>query len=152
MGYLDLAGFRSRTLMPGEDIDALEHKQSGWIAGQIAQVESRVNARLRKRYTVPFVAPIPEVILGVVTAIVTHRAYLKLGVRSTDETFVEIREQSKDALETLREIADSTAGLYDLPLTNAEAASAVTQATPFGYSEATPYDFMDRQYDGSYVW
>lgn len=48
--YLDLLGFRRRTIMPAQDVDVLAELSPGFIEARIALRTSLVNARLRKRY------------------------------------------------------------------------------------------------------
>lgn len=48
--YLDLAGFRLRTIMPAQFVDELESFSKGWIAQTIGTWSEWLDARLRKRY------------------------------------------------------------------------------------------------------
>ena len=48
--YLDLAGFKLRTLMPSSDVDLVEQVQPGFTAQRIANWSSEINASARKRY------------------------------------------------------------------------------------------------------
>lgn len=48
--YLDLAGFKLRTLMPSSDVDIVEQFQRGFTAQRIANWSSEINAAARKRY------------------------------------------------------------------------------------------------------
>lgn len=50
--YLDLDGFRARSILPDTDITALEQRYPGWLAQSISSWTSRINAQLRKRYGV----------------------------------------------------------------------------------------------------
>lgn len=50
--YLDVPGFKMRTVMPFEFVDELEAFSPGWLAQNIANWTSRMNARFRKRYGV----------------------------------------------------------------------------------------------------
>lgn len=48
--YLDLNGFKLRTVMPGGDVEALETRYPGWILQCLFSWSSRLNSQLRKRY------------------------------------------------------------------------------------------------------
>jgi hypothetical protein len=48
--YLDIAGFKRRTVMPAGDVDYVENDSPGYIASRIAVRSSYLNGRLRKRY------------------------------------------------------------------------------------------------------
>ena len=74
---LTLAEWKSRTVMPPEDVDALEALHPGWILKRLTVGTSRLEGRLRKRYDAPFAAPVPEIVLGWLDATVTVEAYLK---------------------------------------------------------------------------
>ena len=76
--YLDLAGFTARTVMPLSDVQLVTGNQPGWYEAAEAQFRTRLNARLRKRYAVPFgrsapplqasgTAPPPVTLAGVPT-------------------------------------------------------------------------------------
>lgn len=48
--YLDLPGFKRRTIMPASDVDLTEQLTPGWTAQAIASRSSYLNGRFRKRY------------------------------------------------------------------------------------------------------
>lgn len=48
--YLDIAGFKARTLMPSADVEYVEEREPGFIEQAIASVSKYANARLRPRY------------------------------------------------------------------------------------------------------
>lgn len=50
--YLDLAGFKARTVMPSADVDLVEASQAGFTQTRINVATSYINSRLRKRYGV----------------------------------------------------------------------------------------------------
>lgn len=143
--YLDLPGFRAETLMPGSDVDTLETLHPGWIAGQLDSWSRKIDSRLRKRYAVPFAAPIPATVKSWLAQIVTLRAYLKRGVDPKDEQFTVIKEDADEALDEIKEAADAVDGLYDLPLLDTGDASAISKGGPRSYSEAGPYVGFDAQ-------
>lgn len=145
MGYLDLPGFRAETLMPGSDVDALDVRHPGWIAGQLESWSRQIDARLRKRYAVPFVAPYPIAVQGWLARIVTLRCYLKRGVDPNDAQFEVIKEDADNAVAEIKEAADAETGLYDLPLIEGSSASGISKGGPRSYSEASPYVGFDVQ-------
>ncbi len=145
--YLDVSGFKTRTIMPSGDVDAVETDTPGYTASQLSEWTSRMNSVLRKRYDVPFASPYPEVVLGWLQRLVTPRVYLKRGVNPSDAQFGEVLQDAKDAWAEIKEAADSEKGLFDLPLKEATESSAVTQGGPFSYSEPGPYDWIDVQRD-----
>lgn len=147
---LDLTGFTLRTVMPSADVALVESKSPGFILAQSIIEESILNSRLRKRYAVPFAAPVPEIVLGWLTKIITPLAYRKRGVNPQDPQ-LELVEKDRDAaLAEIKEAADSRDGLFDLPLSQSLQTSAVTSGGPLFYSEQSPYTSADLQLrDGS---
>lgn len=143
--YLDVIAFKARTIMPSEDVDLLEEKAPGYLASRLALASSRMNAQLRKRYAVPFLAPVPEIVLGWLTSIVTPEAYRKRGWNPSDEQSAEIEQDRKDALDEIKQAADSENGLFDLPLRDDVDGSGVVRGGPVAYSEPSPYDWLDVQ-------
>lgn len=143
--YLDLTGLKSRSVMPAEYFDEIETAQAGWIAAQLETWSRWIDARLRKRYAAPFAAPYPEQILNWLARIVTVRAWMRRGVDPTDPQFDKIAEDAKEAGLEIKEAAESVAGLFDLPLRADTTTSGISFGGPIGYSEASPYIWMDRQ-------
>ena len=144
--YLDVAAFRLRTVMPGEDVDALEVTYPGFLAAKIAEASAWLNGRLRKRYVVPFAAPVPEIVLSWLVRVVTLDAYLRRGFDPSSKQDQEIIKAATDAKAEVKEAADSKDGLWDLPLReDAQGTSGVAAGGPLGYAEASPYDWTDRQ-------
>lgn len=143
--YLDVDGFRLRTAMPLEDVDDLEQRFPGFLAARLAVASSEITSRLRKRYSAPFAAPVPEVVLGWLVALVTPVAYLRRGVNPADEQFASIVEEAKLAREQMKEAADAEEGLFDLPLRADTTTSGISQGGPMVYSEASPYEWTDVQ-------
>jgi hypothetical protein len=146
MAYLTVAEFRTRTVMPGEDVDLLEAACPGFLAANLEDVTSWIDSRLRKRYAVPFAAPVPNIVLRWLTKIVTLEAYKRRGFNGTSEQDREIIADRDKAEAEVKEAADSSEGKFDLPLRqDLQTSSAISQGGPFGYSEAGPYSWMDRQ-------
>jgi len=145
MTELSLAEFTDRSVMPAADITDLETQMPGWVDRQIAAQVAEMYGRLRKRYTVPFSDPVPEVVKSWITKIVTRAAYLRRGVDPRDQQFASIDNMAKEAIAAIKEAADSKDGLYDLPLRQDTASSGISQGEPMFYSEASPWDWTDVQ-------
>lgn len=143
--YLSSAAFKLLSVMPAVDVDALEADAPGWVDAQLAYVSTQIDARLRKRYNVPFTSPYPDAVCGWLAAIVTMRCYLRRGVDATDAQFVEIKALADLASAELKEAADGDAGLFELPLRANTDANGVTRGGPTSYSEASPYVWRDQQ-------
>lgn len=145
--YLTLARFKVLTSMPPEHVDAIEARTAGWTLANLELCTAWLEARLRKRYDIPFLAPIPLVVEGWITKIVTREAYKKRGFDPTDRQGATYESDRKEALDEVKEAADSDKGLFDLPLRADTTGSAVTQGAPHVYSEQSPYVFTDVQAD-----
>lgn len=241
--YLDLAGFRRRTMMSVAEVDYVEADSPGYAARRIAVRSSYVNGRLRKRYgmgkqssslplgqlppvlvatigpagtltgrpqlgslevvlrialggaigTATFdvsldggtvystlgaltsttgnaltgtgmtvmwptgatlvagdlqaaATPVPEVVLGWITMMVTHDVLRKRGLNPQDPVAQMLREDLERVELDLKEAADSQDGLWDLPASE-DADSAVTTGGPLGHSDKSPYGWQARQAD-----
>lgn len=237
--YLDLVGFKRRTLMSAAEVDYVEQDSPGFVATRIAVRSSYINGRLRKRYgdgdtnslplgqapapllvagtspapalsgrptlgsiqlqivittggalgaaafkwstdggntfpnigvltastvvlgttgiTASFAAgtynlndvmnaatPVPEIVLGWLTTLVTSDTMRKRGVNPQDPGIDMLRESVNQVESELKEAADSKEGLWDLPSTE-DSDSAVTTGGPLGYSDASPYGWQMRQ-------
>lgn len=145
MAYLDLAGFRARTVMPSEDVDDLEDREPGFILVQLSEGSTRIDARLRKRYAVPFAQPYPELVLSWLTRLVTYVCYLKRGFNPSDEQAADIKQAALDAASEIKEAADAKDGLWDLPVRDTADGSAISKGGCFVYAEASPWTWTDRQ-------
>jgi len=146
-GYISLSEFTSMSVMPASDIAQLEVTSPGWIAAQSDLISRHIDARLRKRYRVPFVT-VPVAVQMWVTSILTHRAYLKRGVDPTDVQSQTIVDDATRAQEEVLEAANCDTGLFDLPLLSEyNAASGAVKGAPLSYSEQSPYVWMDNQYN-----
>lgn len=144
--WIDLAGFRVRTVMPGEDVDRLEAKYPGYIVQQIATEQAKLEARLRKRYALPFAAPAPETAIAWLVSIVTLAAYQRRGWNPSSAENQLIIDAATRALDESKEAANANDGLFDLPpREDAASTSGATQGGPFGYSEQSSYTGADDQ-------
>lgn len=159
--YLDLDGFRARTIAPasmvrGEHIDpsgdfdtpqkaARLAEWNTFIEAKLVSETSWINARLSKRYATPFAAPVLEVVLGWLAMLVTPFVYRKRGIDASDEQMVSAEADATRTREDITKAADAVDGLYDLPLRQNTTSSGIAKGGPLGYSETTPYALLDRQ-------
>ncbi len=141
--YLDVAGFMLRTVMPLEDVEMLESQHSGFLDARLEVGTSLINARLSKRYAAPLTDPVPEIVLGWLVALVTPKAYQKRGWNPSDAQSEQILKDAVEALEQMKEAADSAEGLYELPLRADASETGVSKGGPLGYAEASPYRWTD---------
>lgn len=159
--YLDVNGFAARTIAPaslvsGTFIDPtgefVDSRKVAALAAWVTFVQSRliietskINSRLRKRYLVPFVDPVPEIVNGWLVASVTPLLYKRRGIDPSDAQFASVLDDAKQALEEMTEAANSVDGLFDLPLNNFSTATGVQKGMPLVYSETSPYRWYDAQ-------
>ncbi len=134
--------------MASGDVDYVETDSPGFIAARILIRTSFINTRLRKRYgnSLPFVAPIPEAVLGWLVSLVTLDVLRKRGINPNDPAAELYREDFALALAEIKEAADSKDGLFDIPTGDPDpedGTSAVTTGGPLGYAEASPYVWAD---------
>lgn len=145
----EVIDFRTRTIMPEEDVDELWRVRPGYLEAALAGALADITARLRKRYRTPFTAaggsnPRPEIVVVWEQKIVTPEAYEARG--QNPQQFMEGIEKARDrAYEQIKEAADAVDGLYDLPLLESSDESGIVKGMPRGYAEASPYDWTDRQ-------
>jgi len=141
--YLTLTEFRAITTMPGAYVDEVETLAPGYTDSRLAAQSALIDARLRKRYAVPFLLPAPVAVQEWLARLVTLDVWQRRGYDPSDAQFMLYREQAQDADAALKEAADAETGLYDLPLSSG--ASAIVKGTPRSYSEHSPYAFTDVQ-------
>ncbi len=144
--YLTLSTFRARTLMAPVEVDYVETDSPGFVESRIAIRTSWMHQRLRKRYgkSLPFAAPVPEIILGWLVVLVTIDVMRRRGMNPQDPTAAQFVDDATKAEAELKEAADSKDGLFDIP-TGDDGDSAVTTGGPLGYSEASPYVWAVRE-------
>lgn len=145
MSYLELAEYKKYSILPSVDIDDVETIQAGWIDRKLRAISYAVDARLRKRYAVPFSEPYPDAVCDWVARIMDPVLLKKRGVDATDEQFISIDADATSAREEIKEAADAEEGLFDLPVLDTADASAISKGAPYGYSETSPYVGMDVQ-------
>lgn len=144
--YLTVDAFKLRAdLIQPKDVDLLEQRFPLFVEQQILVHQSRINAQLKKRYAVPFGTPVPEIVLGWLTTLVTRSCWHRRGYNAADPAMVELKERCDQALGEIREAADAKDGLFDLPLNDATGGSAVVSPAPLAYTENSPYVSADNQ-------
>ena len=145
MSYLDLDEYKNYSILPSVDIDDVETIQAGWVDRKLRAISRSVDARLRKRYAVPFESPYPDAVCDWVARIMDPLLLKKRGVDATDEQFISIADDAKAALEEIKEASDAEEGLFDLPALDTADGSAISKGGPLGYSESSPYVWLDRE-------
>lgn len=149
--YLTVAEFKARTVMPSVAVDEVEVISPGFVLARLTIESAGIDSRLRKRYAAPFAAPVPDVVLGWLVAVVTEQAYRKRGIDPTDEMAETYLEDAKRARDEILEAANSDEGLFDLPLRQDTTETGISQGGPYGYSEASPYVQADLQRDAGWA-
>lgn len=132
------------TLLPVNVIDEVETRTPGWLTQQLTLVSSRIDARLTKRYAVPFATPYPTAVQEWLAHIVSWRCYMKRGVNSLDSEATEYKAQHDQAIKEIEEAANSNVGLFELPLRQDTTASGVSRGGTRAYSEQSPYVSQDQ--------
>lgn len=151
MPYLDRDAFAARSDLPPEYLDAIEDRTPGWLDVQLEQWSRWIDARLVKRYAVPFAAPAPEIVKLWLSTIVSFRALMKRGVDPSDVDVSLLREDYERVVGTqdrpgeIKEAADAEKGLFELPLRQDTGAAGISKGAPRQYSEHSPYAWRDEQ-------
>lgn len=140
--------------MPGTQISELETLYPApapgalsWLATQLELMSGEIDARLAKTYAVPFAAPYPMIVRSWLAALVTPRAFFKLGVDPQNLIFAETVRVASEVEAKLKEAADAKDGLFELPLRADTVESGRAYPTPLGYSEQSPYSWRHKQFD-----
>jgi len=124
MAYVDIEYVKLVGTMPAHDIDALEALTPGTFSAIATSVSRIFDARLFKRYKTPFDEPVPEVVRWHVAHVVVAALWKKRGFNPGSEQ----------------------EGLVELPIREAAPdASGVVRGGPIADSEATPYEWVDKQ-------
>jgi hypothetical protein len=146
MAYVDIEYVKLVGTMPAHDIDALEALTPGTFSAIASSVSRIFDARLFKRYKTPFVEPVPEVVRWHVAHVVVAALWKKRGFNPGSEQDALIERAKDEALAWLKEAADSKEGLVELPIREATPdATGVVKGGPIADSEATPYEWVDKQ-------
>lgn len=144
--YLSLSDFEGLSVIPASYVTEIETIQPGWTLKKLAFLSRLIDARLRKRYAVPFASPYPEVVQHWLARLATVECYLKRGVDPTDAQFAAMKEAAAEAWAEITEAANSDTGLFDLPLiADAQAQSGISKGAPLAYTEVSPYVWRDHQ-------
>ncbi len=145
MSYLDLNGFKDRTVIPSEDVDQVEISRPGWTLAALAEAYSKINSVLAKRYAVPFAVPVSEIVKRWEARLVTPYVLMRRGVNPSDAQFIALQEDAKAAWDEITAAANSQTSMFDLPLSSSDTTSGVVAGGPIFYSEASPYEWTTIQ-------
>lgn len=141
--YLDASGHAALSIAPASLLAELDSVAAGWRTAQLTYWSDWLDARLRKRYAVPFTNPYPPAVPGWLARIVDEASYLKRGIDPTDAQWPIIQERAAEARAEIKEAADSVTGLFELPL--ADGSQGVKRGTPLVYAEQSPYTWIREQ-------
>ena len=144
--YLTVEQFTQRTVAPGAAVSEVEGQYPGWLQIQINSLASLINARLAKRYAVPFDAGSPpEQILNWLTRLVTVQLYFKRGFDPTDAQSAALIADRDAVYAEIKEAADAQNGLWELPL-RADSPQGSAVRSPILFSaDPSPFERIDRQ-------
>jgi hypothetical protein len=145
--FLEIDEFKQATVMPPSDVAFVEQERPGYIATRLAWWSAMIMARLRKRYPKGFTSPYPLALKVWLCAIVTVEAYEARGWNASDAQTKEILDAETDAHAEIKEAANGVAGLFDLPVSQADDTTAITAPKPLSYTEQDPFTWMQRQRD-----
>lgn len=145
--YVDIDFVKLVGSLPAEDIDLLEEKYPGLFDKLSKSVSRYFDSRLTKRYDVEDMhADPPEGLKWEVAHYILFFLWKKRGFNPGSAQDQLIIEDKKHADDWLKEAADSKDGLIELPKKEADGgAGGITRGGPLGYSETSPYVWMDRQ-------
>jgi len=149
-GYLVAAtgdptiAFEMYSVMPPAHVATIETAFAGWLDNQLLIKSRWIDSRLRKRCTVPFGTPAPEVVKDWLARMVTPVAYLRLGVDPLDAQAGDIVQDAANAKAEVLEAANGEIGLFDLPYIEGQGSSFDKPATR-SYSEQSPFVWKTRQ-------
>jgi len=144
--YLNISEFKLLALIPSAYVDEVELREPGFVVTQLEAVSADIDSRLRKRYAVPFTAPVPLTVRRWLSRIVTRETMLKRGIDPNDAQWAAYEKGATDAEAEIKEAADAEKGLFDLPL-RANTTTTGIQGGPLGYSESSPYVGLASQRD-----
>lgn len=150
MAYLNLVQFKRLSPLPPERIDSVEDKHSGFIEEVLEAYSQEIDARLAKRYPVPFANP-PAIVKRWLAAMATVDVLERIGVSAQDPDVERYYVERARSLDSLKEASDGEKGTYELTIAGASptspATSAIDRGAPLSYSEQSPYVAFDRQHD-----
>lgn len=143
--YLTPITFAQRTVAPAAAMTEVETQFPGWLQVQIDSMASLINARLAKRYAVPFPDPAPEQILSWLTRLVTVQLYFKRGFDPTDAQSAALVQDRDTVWAEIKEAADAQGGLFELPLRSDQSSGSAVRSPILYRSDPTPFERIDRQ-------
>lgn len=144
--YVDLDYVKLVGSMPPADVDAVNALYPGKFVAIATALSAMAEARLHKRYATPFQEPFPEALRWHVAQLVVAELWRMRGYNPGHELDRTIEERRKEALDWLKEAADSKEGLVELPKRADQAGtSAIDRGGPLCESEPSPYDWIDAQ-------
>lgn len=136
--------------IPAKHLYAFEENHPGSFEAIATAVSRMFDARLSKRYAVPFDQnDPPEALRFHVANVVAYQVFLKIGFDPGSEQDAYIKEARDESLAWLKEAADSEGGTVELPRreTIPTAQSAIARSLPKAVSDATPFAWVGRQRD-----
>lgn len=149
--YVDIEYVGLIAPIPAKHLYAFEENHPGSFAAIALSVSRMFDARLSKRYAVPFdQADPPEALRFHVANVVAYNVWLKIGFDPGSEQDAYIKEARDESLAWLKEAADSEAGTVELPRKEADpvpAQSAITRSGPKSISDPSPFTWVSRQRD-----
>jgi len=145
--FPDLASVKRQSVMPAADIDELEAREPTWILGKALSLQGIIDARLRKRCSVPFDSPVPDAVLTWLGSLLDPEMYLKRGINPSDQQQVLIDKRAERAELALAEAADGNIGKYDLPARQDTTETGMTEPATLGSSEQSAFTGKHLQWD-----
>ena len=149
MAYLSSSDENSATdfalfsTIPRAQINELETIEPGWLDTQLELGAGFIDSRMAKRCKVPFVGVAPLTVRGWLAKLVTPLAYRRLGVGALDESYVDAKDERNAALSELKEFANSTLSLLDVPTT--DQISSISKGFPRVSTQHSPFVWRDDQ-------
>jgi phage gp36-like protein len=140
--YLTAAAFKERTLLPVSYVEQVIAQAPTFLDLALEERSSYIDALCGKRYAVPFVEPVPNMVKRWLTALVSLDVYMKRGFNPTDDDADLFVKQFDTTITELKEAADAKDGLYQLPLKQDAAhagQSGITKGFSRVYSEGSPF-------------
>ena len=145
MPYLTVERFNDLSVLAEERVQELCTRRPAFLDTQFDVALRSIEDRLRHKYVVPF-PPAHPTIEGWIVSIVQPKAALKVGIDPGDPGYVEMVRLSTEVNLELTDASDMQSSRWNLPRIPAQDASAIAKGEPFGYSEASPYDWTDGQW------
>ena len=146
MAYITtVLGYQDRSVLPAQYVTDLELIYPGWIVRNLADLSAWIDARLVKRYPIPFQAPFPPIVVRWLVQMQDLDSLLKMGVQTTDQQYVKVEEKATRATDEIKEAANAKDSLFGLPAIVDD--NTPNKGGPLGYAEVSPYDWFRNQRD-----